>query len=170
LQEENAMVRSSFFFIALLAAAPALAQEPAGCTSFKWPLDHERALLASPAQVASGGAVSQPQTAVSVALVPFTEAKLPQAPSRAPKYPDSYAGFVQASAPASAGTYRITLSHGAWIDVIQDGRTLKSVAFTGAKGCDGIAKSVKFDLAAAPFVIELSGTAAHSVGLVVTPD
>jgi hypothetical protein len=162
------MVRSSFFLVALLAAAPALAQEQAGCDKFKWPLDRERGLLVSAPQVASGGGMAQ--AAVTLTLVPLTDAKLPAAPSRAPKYPGSYAGFVRASAPASAGTYRITLSHGAWIDVIQEGHALKSVAFTGAKGCNGIAKSVKFDLAAAPFVIELSGTVAHSIGLVVTPD
>ncbi|MGH6674793.1 MAG: hypothetical protein ACRECE_01020 [Xanthobacteraceae bacterium] len=163
------MVRSSLFLIALLAAAPALAQEPTGCGTLKWPLDKERALLAKPSEVVSGAEGVQPLRPVAVTLQSFAAAKLPQAPSRSPRYPDSYAGFVQASAPAS-GTYRITLSHGAWIDVIQDGRTLKSVGFTGAKGCDGIAKSVKFDLDAAPYVIEISGTSAHSIGLVVTPD
>lgn len=163
------MVRSSFLLIALLAAAPAFAQEPTGCT-FKWPLDKERALLAKPAQVASGSQGVQALSPVAVALQPLAAAKLPQAPSRTPRYSDSYAGFVQASAPASAGTYRITLSHGAWIDVIQDGHALRSVGFTSAKGCDGVAKSVKFELAAAPFVIELSGTSAHAIALVVTPD
>ncbi len=163
------MVRSSFLLIALLAAAPAFAQEPTGCT-FKWPLDKERALLAKPSQVASGSQGVQALSPVAVALQPLAAAKLPQAPSRTPRYSDSYAGFVQASAPASAGTYRITLSHGAWIDVIQDGHALRSVGFTSAKGCDGVAKSVKFDLAATPFIIELSGTAAHAIALVVTPD
>ncbi|MFZ0559168.1 MAG: hypothetical protein WAN31_02640 [Methylovirgula sp.] len=162
------MVRSSLVLIALLAATPALAQEPTGCSTLKWPLDKERALLAKPSEVVSGAQGVQPLNPVAVTLQPLAAAKLPQAPSRAPRYPDSYAGFVQASAPAS-GTYRITLSHGAWIDVIQDGHALKSVGFTGAKGCD-IAKSVKFDLAAAPYVIEISGTSAHSIGLVVTPD
>ncbi len=164
------MVRSSFLLIALLATAPAFAQQPTGCATLKWPLDRERALLAKPSQVVSGAEGVQASSPIAVALQPLAAAKLPQAPSRTPKYSDSYAGFLKASAPASAGTYRITLSHGAWIDVIQDGRTLRSVGFTGAKGCDGVAKSVKFDLAAAPYVIELSGTAAHSIALVVTPD
>ncbi len=39
------MIRVVLFIAAtLLAAAPALAQEPVGCDKFKWPLDHERAL------------------------------------------------------------------------------------------------------------------------------
>jgi hypothetical protein len=163
------MVRSSFFLIALLAAAPALAQEPTGCASLKWPLDQERALLAKPAQLASGGALADISTAVNVTLAPLADAKLPSPPSRPSKYPNSLAGFLRAPAPA-AGVYRITLAQGAWIDVIQDGHPLKSVGFTGAKGCDGLAKSVKFDLAASPYVIEVSGTSAPAVALVVTPD
>jgi len=162
------MVRRSLFLVGLLAATPAFAQEPTGC-SFKWPLDQERALLAKPAQVASGGALEDISTAVNVTLAPLAEAKLPSPPSRPSKYPNSFAGFLRAPAPA-AGVYRITLAQGAWIDVIQDGHTLKSAGFTGAKGCAGIAKSVKFDLAASPYVIELSGTSAHAVALVVTPD
>jgi hypothetical protein len=34
----------------------------------------------------------------------------------------------------------------------------------------GIRKSVKFELAAAPFIIEISGTTAHAIAIVVTPD
>ena len=134
------MVRSSLFFVALLAATPSLAQEPTGCSGFKWPLDQERALLAKPSPIASGGTLAQMSAAVSVTLVPFANAQLPSAPSRAPKYPDSLAGFLSAPAP-EPGIYRITLSQGAWIDVIQDGHTLKSVGFTGAKGCDGMPRA-----------------------------
>jgi hypothetical protein len=156
--------------IALLMATPAFAQEPVGCDKFKWPLDHERALLANASQVASGGEMAQVQAAVMLTLLPFADAKLPMAPSRPPKFPDSYAGFLRVSALAKGGTYRITLSHGAWIEVVQDGHELKPGAFSGASGCEGLAKSVKFELAATPFVIELSGTSAHAIALVVTPD
>jgi hypothetical protein len=157
--------------LALLIAAPTLAQEPVGCDKFKWPIDRERALLANASQMISGGELSQPlATAVMVTLVPIADARLPLAPSRAPKSSDTFAGFVRVSAIPKAGTYRITLSHGAWIDAIQDGRELKSVAASGVTGCDGIAKSVKFDLAAAPLLIELSGTTANAVAIVVTAD
>lgn len=157
--------------MALLAAAPALAQEPVGCDKFKWPLDHERALLASPAQKPSGADLPQPlATAVTVALVPYAEAKLPVTPSRAPKAANNNAGFIQVSAVPKPGTYRVTLSAPAWIDVIQNGHTLQSTAFSGASGCAGIAKSVKFELAAAPFTVEVSSTTAHALTFVVTPD
>jgi|SRR5450755_3237988 hypothetical protein len=105
--------RNYIALIALLIAAPAFAQEPVGCDKFKWPLDREKALLASAKPAASGSEISQAlATAVSVALVPFAEAKLPMAPSRAPKSSDSSAGFVGLPAPPKAGTYRVTLSRG----------------------------------------------------------
>jgi hypothetical protein len=165
------MFRIYLVLIALLATTPAFAQEPVGCDKFKWPLDREKVLLATPSELPSGGEMLKPLgAAVKLALVPFAEAKLPSAPSRIPESPDSYAGFVRVSALLNAGIYRITLTQGAWIDVIQDGHEAKSTAFSGATGCEGLRKSVKFELAAVPFIIELSGTAARSISLVVTQD
>ncbi|HEY0223031.1 MAG TPA: hypothetical protein VGC38_00790 [Pseudolabrys sp.] len=165
------MRRCFLVLVALLIAAPALAQEPVGCDKFKWPLNQEKALLASAKPVESGGDVQQSlAAAVTVTLVPFADAKLPTPPSRAPKSPDSYAGFVRVPSPPKAGTYRVTLSQGAWVDVVQDEHAVKSGAFSGATGCEGVRKSVKFDLTATPFIIELSGTTAHAIGVVVTQD
>ena len=48
----NSVLGSFFILLALLMAAPALAQEPIGCDKFKWPVDRERAPLASPSQMA----------------------------------------------------------------------------------------------------------------------
>lgn len=156
--------------IAVLIAVPALAQEPTGCDKFKWPLDKERALLAHAAPLASGGELPPTLTAaVKVALLPVAEAKLPVAPSRAPK-PDTYAGFVRVTAPAKAGTYKVTLTDNAWIEIVQDGKNLKTGAFSGVHGCDGLRKSVKFDLSAAPFTITVSNITAKEIGLVVTLD
>jgi len=166
------MIRSVLLIAAmLLAAAPALAQEPVGCDKFKWSVDRERALLASSAQMPSGSALRQPLgIAVTVALAPYAGARLPTPPSRAPKAAGSYAGFIDAGAVPKSGTYRVTLSAPAWIDIVQNEHTLQSTAFSGVSGCAGIAKSVKFDLAASPFIVEFSGTTAHALTFVVTAD
>jgi hypothetical protein len=165
------MGRCYLALIALLLAAPALTQEPVGCDKFKWPLDRERTMLANPTVVASGSEVLQPlAAAMVVTLVPFADANLPMAPERPPKSPDSFAGFVRLSGLPKPGTYRITLSEGAWIDVFQDGAAVKATAFSGATGCDGLRKSVKFELTPGPMIIELSGTTAHAIAVVVTPD
>ncbi len=162
------MRRLSLFGLALLIATPAL--EPVGCDKFKWPLDKERAMLAAATPAPSGGEIGQPLTsACRLTLAAADAAKLPNPPTRAPK-PGTFSGFVTVQAPPKAGTYRITLSEGAWIDVFQDGKEIKSGAFSGAQGCDGVRKSVKFDLAATPFIIELNGTAKDSIAFVLTPD
>jgi hypothetical protein len=154
-------------------AAPALAQEPVGCDKFKWPLDKERATLNGTdlPKLASGDKAAWPLPfATTVTLVPFADTKLPMAPERAPKQPASFAGFVAASAPAESGTYKITLSSEGWIDVIQGGQFVKSSAFSGATGCEGIRKSVKFHLAAQPFTVELSDVPANSIRIAITGD
>jgi hypothetical protein len=147
------------------------AQEPVGCDKFKWPIEAERALLTSAAPVSMGAEISQPlASGIKLALSPFAQTELPVEPSRKPKSADSYAGFVRFAALPQAGTYRVTLSEGAWVDVVQAGHAIKSGAFSGATGCEGIRKSVKFDLAAAPFVVEISGTSAQQIAIVVTKD
>jgi hypothetical protein len=147
-------------------AGSAFAQEPVGCDKFKWLLDKERATLNGTdlPKVVSGGRVTFPiPFATIVGLVPFADAKLPAPPERTPKSPDSFAGYFEAKAPPQAGSYKITLSAEGWIDVTQAGQAVKSTAFSGALGCEGIRKSVKFDLAAAPFTVELSSVKADEI-------
>lgn len=160
-------MRSAFVVVVSLIAIPALAQEPVGCDKFKWPIDRERALLAEAKPVAIGGDVANGSAKLS--LSPITEIKLPTEPSREPK-PDTYAGFVRYAAPPHAGTYRVTISDPGWIDVVQDGRQIKSGLFSGVTGCVGIRKSVKFDLGPSPFIVEITGSSAKEIAIAVTPD
>lgn len=159
-------------FLACLVAAPCLAQEPVGCDKFKWPLDRERAMLgaAQVPMVASGASLAKsPPLVVAVTLVPFGQANLPLAPERAPK-PQTSAGFIAVGAPAQVGVYKVSLSAAGWVDVVQTGKLVKSSGFSGAVGCEGIRKSVKFTLAAAPFVVEVSGAAGNSIRLAITAE
>ena len=159
--------------VACAIAGPCFAQEPVGCDKFKWPLDKERATLNGTdlPKIASGDHVTWPiPWATTVTLAPFADAKLPTPPERAPKSPASFAGFVLVPAPARAGTYKVTLSSEGWIDVVQGAHAVKSVAFSGATGCDGLRKSVKFDLLAQPLTLELSGVPADSIRIAVTPE
>ena len=45
-----------------------------------------------------------------------------------------------------AGIYTVSLSAGGWIDLVQDGHSLKPKAFSGATDCDGIRKTMKYEL------------------------
>jgi len=157
----------------ILASASAVAQEPAGCDKFEWPLDKERATLNGTdlPKVDSGDRIAWPiPFAAIVGLSNLADVKLPFPPERAPNSAASFAGFIQASPPSRAATYKITVSSESWIDVVQDGHTVKSAAFSGATGCEGVRKSVKFDLAARPFTLELSDVPTNSIRIVVSPD
>jgi hypothetical protein len=166
------MKRLPLALAAFLVASPALAQEPIGCDKFKWNVDKERALLANPdtVKLASGASLDKPLAAAAkLALVPYGDAKLPMTPERPPKDAATNAGFVKIPALPKAGDYRITLSEGAWIDVVQDGRFVKSGPFSGVQGCEGIRKSVTFTLPAQPFAIQVSSVKANSIGIAITP-
>ena len=166
-------MRKSFFVaLTLLAAAPALAaEEPSGCDKFKWNIDHARAALTAPDRVKlnSGSELAAlPATGVTLALVAPADAKLPTPPERAPK-DGTFAGFTKVTYAPKAGSYTISLSNGAWLDLVQDGHFLKPTAFSGATDCEGIRKTVKFDLSASPFVLQISGARESSLSIAIQP-
>ena len=155
----------------LLGAVPAwAADEPSGCDKFKWNIDHERAALTAPDRVklASGAELAAvPATGMTVSLTAPTEAKLPTPPERAPKE-GTFAGFISVKG-IKAGIYTVSMPTGAWIDLVQDGHNLKPKAFSGATDCDGIRKTVKFELSASPFVLQLTGTKDNSISVAILP-
>jgi hypothetical protein len=155
----------------LLGAVPAwAADEPSGCDKFKWNIDHERAALTSPDRVklASGAELAAvPSTGMTVSLTAPADAKLPTPPERAPKE-GTFAGFISVKS-IKAGIYTVSMPTGAWIDLVQDGHALKPKAFSGATDCDGIRKTVKFELSPSPFVLQLSGTRDNSISVAILP-
>jgi hypothetical protein len=161
-----------FIALVLLAATPAnAAEEPSGCDKFKWNIDRERAALTAPdrLKLASGGELAAfPSTGVTLGLSPPAEAKLPSPPERPPKE-GTFAGFAIFKAPPKAGIYTVSLSAGSWVDVVQDGRSLKPTAFSGATDCDGIRKAMKYEISASPFVLQVSGTRENSISIAVRP-
>ncbi|MEH2479942.1 hypothetical protein V1282_003299 [Nitrobacteraceae bacterium AZCC 2146] len=154
--------------LTLLGSVPAWAAEPSGCDKFKWPIDRDRAALTSPdrPKLASGAEITAP--AIMLSLLSPAAANLPTPPERAPK-DGTFAGFATLKTSPKAGIYTISLSSGAWVDVVQDGHILKLKAFSGATDCDGIRKTMKYELAASPFVIQISGATENAIGLAVLP-
>ena len=156
----------------LLAAAPALAaEEPSGCDKFKWGIERERAALTAPdrLKLASGAELAAlPAHAVTLALRSPAEAKLPTPPERTPR-DGTFAGFASIKAVPKAGLYSISLSSGGWVDAVQDGHFLKPKAHSGATDCAGIRKTMKYELSASPFVLQVSGTKEDSVSIAILP-
>ena len=155
----------------LIGPVAASAAPPSGCDAFRWPIAEEQAALAAPdiPKLDVGDALAYGEAA-SLQLVPFEKARLVLAPERAPKVSPSYAGAFTLDAPPAAGTYKVTLSGAGWIDVVQDGKFVKPTAFGDAKDCDGVAKSLKFPLAATPITLQLSGASDPEIAVIVTPE
>ena len=166
------MRASLLIALALLGATPAwAAEEPSGCDKFKWPIDRERAALTAPDRIklASGGELAAlPSTGVTLGLRTPAEANLPSPPERAPKQA-TFAGFASFKNAPKAGIYTVSLSAGGWVDVVQDGHFLKPMAFSGATDCDGIRKTMKYEISASPFVLQISGTKEDSVSVAILP-
>jgi hypothetical protein len=158
--------------LALLATGPArAAEEPSGCDKFKWNIDRERAALTAPDRIrlASGGELATvPSTGMTLALRAPAEAQLPLPPERAPR-DGTFAGFASFRSAPKAGTYTVSLSAGGWVDLMQDGHFLKPKAFSGATDCDGIRKTMKYEIAAGPLVLQVSGTREDAVSVAILP-
>jgi hypothetical protein len=158
--------------LVLFGTAPAFAaEEPSGCDKFKWPIDRERAALTAPdrAKLTSGNELAAlPSSGITLALVAPADAKLPTPPERAPK-DGTFAGFTSFKTAPKPGLYTISLSAGAWVDVVQDRHFLKPKTFSGATDCDGIRKTMKYELSASPFVLQVSGTKEDSISIAILP-
>ena len=147
------------------------AEEPSGCDKFKWNIDHERAALTASdrAKLTSGSEETAiPSAGMILSLVKPADAKLPTPPERAPK-DGTFAGFTSFKTAPKAGIYTISLSAGAWVDVSQDGHFLKPKAFSGATDCDGIRKTMKYELSASPFVLQVSGSKEDAISIAILP-
>lgn len=155
-------------FVALGFTASAYAAEPDGCDKFKWPIENDRAALTSPDRVpvASGSALPAGVTAAKLALQPIDAGALPMPPERK-RAVEGLAGHLKMAAPEKPGSYTVSMTSAVWIDVIQNGRYLKPTAFSGVTGCDGVRKTMRFDLAAESYVVQVSGSPDPTVVLLV---
>jgi hypothetical protein len=63
----------------------------------------------------------------------------------------------------------VSLSAGGWVDLVQDGHFLKPKAFSGATDCDGIRKTMRYEIEAKPFLLQVSGTREESVSIAILP-
>lgn len=149
---------------AVLAGTSLAMADDAGCTKFRWPIAREQALFAT-APATQPGATLAVGAAADLALEPADAVSFTVPPEHAPA-----AGTFGATANVTVppdGELQVSLSGEAWIDVIQDGRAVKSSAFSGVKTCPGIRKSVRFKLAGGEAIIQLSGAKEESIKVAV---
>ena len=148
------------------------AKDMAACSAFKWPIDKERAAFESPdLQKLSSGTSKGPwgEQVFALELKPAKDVAFPIALPAKKNAPDTFGGTLSFAAPAEAGPYQITISNHSWIELVQDGAALKTVDHSGAKGCDGIRKSIRFNVGAAPVILQVSGSADETVNVSIRP-
>lgn len=93
-----------------------------------------------------------------------SEASLPALPSR-PGDGAGMAGFVHFTIDIP-GLYQITVPEAAWLDVIVDGAALAPEAFTPARDCPGVRKSIRFRLPAGDVILQISRASRAELPLV----
>lgn len=166
------------------AAAPAATQAPMGGEGMvaapKCPADAEPmppALAGWSKRTAMAAATDAksldkgwlaPGVAVDLQLVQTPQVAYVKRPDH-PGGSVSYGGMI-AFATDHAGTVRVAIGSGAWIDVIDaDGKEMISTAHGHGPNCSGIRKMVDFPMKPGHYVIEIAGNGAATLPLIVAP-
>ena len=159
----------------ILCCQVAAAAEDDPCTRFTWDVSHELAVMKE--QPRALIAASNPRSDLSrlglntpyeITLADQSAATFVITPGK-PTLPDgAHAGILRFRTD-QAGRYRISITSGHWIDVIDGTAMLKSRDFQGARGCERPRKIVEYDLPGGrELTLQLSGAADASILLAVT--
>jgi hypothetical protein len=154
----------------LLAASPAIAQEAPddpSCANVRVAIPAELAAWSKQTPVAAGikaggGASVTPGQALLVALHPASLVTL----APVPKENGGHAGTLTLTV-QEAGNYRVALGGRAWVDLVGTGRALSSSAHGHGPKCTGIRKMVDYTLKPGRYTIQLSGSQADNMPLLV---
>jgi hypothetical protein len=117
--------------------------------------------------VASGGELPSTSGAAHLSLHLVSEVNFAPVPEREPEA--STFGAVVSTSIERPGLYQITLSDEAWIDVVQDAVLVRSSDFSSKKGCEGVRKSVRFELRRGPVTIQISGAKSDAIEMAIGP-
>jgi hypothetical protein len=148
---------------------------PAGCAAFTWDVQREFEAMQAPASVlqaaATADAVSKPiplGVRHDLKLHPQREVTLAARPGKSMPNNDATAGMVAFRIPTD-GRYRIALTTGHWLDVIDAGKVIPSLDFQGKPGCPLAHKFVEFQLPAGrELLLQLSGGTTTTAGVLIT--
>jgi hypothetical protein len=165
----------SILLAVLGASATVAARADDACRDFKWDVSNERALFAGPATSATGGTDLQSAPTLvtnrlyQLQLKPQDQVTFAATPGKAGPAAAVYAGIATLKI-SQPGSYRFALDAPFWIDVVANGSLLPAQDFQGQHDCAAPHKIVEFDLVGTPpFVLQLSGAAAQSIRLTITP-
>lgn len=148
------------------------AKDNPACEQFEWSIKRELEFFRDPNldMVFSEATLSSiPDKGLVMQLQPHAAIDYELAPGGEPKSDDSFAGLLFIKDVPQAGTYQVTLSDDAWIDLIQDGKELALVTETANPNCSDARKSMRFRLDRGPLTVQVSGASSTVIKLVISP-
>lgn len=179
LRQATAVIAMSMFSVLAVNSTPAQESDPAaGCTSYDVDVSTELALLEKPpVEVAPTGAGDESSgsmvtgQAYALRLAPQADTRFAVPPERRMLDEGAFAGVAR-FAVSTPGTWRISLDHNTWVDVVApDGSLVESSRFGGRTDCTALRKLVEFPLQPGlPYTLQLSGgTETTTVVLITGP-
>lgn len=159
---------------ALLAPA-AWAADADPCTRFVWNVSHELAVMKqTPQAIVAAGKPGKdvPQLQVDklyeVKLANQSGVTFVLTPGK-PTLPDGAQAGLAKFRTDKAGRYRVSITDGHWIDIVDGKELIRSRDFQGARGCERPRKIVEYDLPAGrELTLQLSGSTEGLVILSIT--
>lgn len=159
----------------LALLAPQLVLAEGACEGFKWKVPTERALFAGDAVKLIAGMTTESAPAIKpsrlyeVALSPQEDVKY-AAPASKKMLADGASGGMVRFRIADAGSYRVSLNAGFWIDIAAAGKTVPSLDFSGSPDCAAPRKIVVYELPAnQDLFLQFSGATPEQVRVTLTP-
>jgi hypothetical protein len=155
---------------------PALADEADGCSHFSWDVSHELQVMkqtAAPVTAATKPGAQAPLVKIDklyeLKLSPQSTVTYSAKPAK-PTLNDSAQGGLVRFHVDKAGLYRVSITSGHWIDVVDGEQLVKSKDFSGSHECARPHKIVEFELPAnKDLVLQFSGSPDSSVTTAITP-
>jgi hypothetical protein len=163
------------FLIGAVLTQSAVAADTDSCARFAWDVSHELAVMKQTPQAVTaadtpGKDVPQLQLdkLYEIRLAGQSGVTFPVTPGK-PTLPDNAQAGLAKFRTEKAGRYRISITSGHWIDVVDGKQLIRSRDFQGARGCERPHKIVEYDLPAGrELTLQLSGSPDASVILSVT--
>lgn len=108
----------------------------------------------------------EPGKAVTLALRPTPAVAYPLRPAK-PGGSVSYGGLASFTV-KEAGTWRVALGSGAWVDVVKGGKAETSTAHGHGPDCSGIRKMVDYSLKPGRYTLQLAANGEENLTVLVT--
>jgi hypothetical protein len=115
---------------------------------------------------ALGAATLAPGKGADVTLLPTPDVTYPVRPGH-PGGSVSSGGLLGFTI-VQAGTYRVAIGSGAWLEVVRGTETLVSTAHGPGPACTGVRKMVDFALTPGDYLLEIAGNGTPTLPVLVT--